>query len=79
MSKYRCTLDKPFVDTQVVTVEWDALPNENRHIPHRTQVWWRDGKARCCGCQGPLTGMSGSCEHARAVKRFMSKGAANGQ
>jgi hypothetical protein len=70
--KYRCSYSKPFGDNLVVNVEYDPEPQENRHSPHVVQVWVRNGKAKCCRCSGPLTAMSGTCEHARAAKRFVA-------
>ncbi|HWK90251.1 MAG TPA: hypothetical protein VNP72_09655, partial [Longimicrobium sp.] len=44
--------------------------HEPRSYPH-AQVWWdpQRGTANCTECYGALSAMSGSCAHARAVKR----------
>lgn len=46
----------------------------------RVGVWvGSDGTARCVDCQGRLTAMLASCSHARAVRRYLQKGATNGR
>jgi hypothetical protein len=39
-------------------------------------VWWnvRRGRGNCVACSGPLSGMSASCPHARAVRRVETRG-----
>jgi hypothetical protein len=41
-------------------------------IGQPVSVWHRPGSyTRCTGCQSILRGMSGSCPHAKAVKRYL--------
>lgn len=37
-----------------------------------TSVWWTNAQPRCCACSGPLAGMSASCKHAMALRRYMN-------
>ena len=61
--------------TRVFSVAWttDKWPYD-----FDTQVWWHDDGAygNCTECSGPLTAMSASCAHVKAVRRFVNKLAA---
>ena len=36
-------------------------------------VWYSNGRVKCCGCSGPLQAMLSTCAHARAVARHIHK------
>jgi hypothetical protein len=64
--KYQVERGDRFSNVQVYLVK-------NKAQQESVHVWWSNGVARCCECSGPLTAMSRSCAHAKAVKRIAGK------
>lgn len=72
MKKYTVREVEPMESgTRVFDVEYPA-PFLGRPTNRSTcEVWVYEDRANCTACQTPLCGMSGSCVHAKAVKRLL--------
>lgn len=68
--KYRIERGEGFGDTKVFTV-YD--PPDRYGYQRPVDVWFDGNSCRCCSCSSILIAMSRSCQHAKAVRRFLAK------
>lgn len=69
--KYDIREKDGFGETSVYGVTWQT---GDRLWPEETAyVWWGDGRGNCTKCHGPLSAMSGSCAHVKAVRRHLTR------
>lgn len=57
-------------------VEYRVAASTDQPVFEQTKVWISNGVPRCTRCSGIIAAMSASCRHVKAVKRFLSKRAA---
>jgi hypothetical protein len=69
--RYRVERGDDFPNIKVFKVR---EPLNDHGFGRTCQVWIdENGRGRCCVCDSPLCGMSTSCRHVQAVKRFIKR------
>ena len=69
--RYKIKEESGFSGTRVFSVrDLKLAVIEDFAIAH---VWVDEHRVNCAICQTPLCGMSGSCCHVKAVKRYLVK------